>query len=220
MIRISMMAVAVMCLSVSCAAHKGSSSFEMAQTNNTTTMATPKIKSNEDLKAQAEAAEAKARDAKQKVQEQARLEAQRAQEQADNAKRIAEQAAQEEAEKIRQEAESKAKEVQTSVEEKLDKVEDKTITVREESAKVIESKGTKSEGNYHIIIGTFKSLANARNVSSSAVANGFLPSIMENDEGLYRVSIYTGNESIVRKKLIEIRSKFPEYAGVWIMKIK
>ncbi len=219
MIRISMLAVVVAFVFASCATHRGSSSFETAQVSQKEKVATPKIKSNEQLKAQAEAAEMAANEAKQKAQEQARQATIKAQEQAEAAKKIAAKALQEEAAQVRAQATEKAQEVKNTVEEKVEAVVDKTITEREEKAKVVESKGT-NEGNYHIIIGTFKSLANARNVSSVAVTNGFLPSIMENDEGLYRVSIYTGNESNVRKKLVEIRNKFPEYAGVWIMKIK
>lgn len=214
--RLTILAVVVVFMSVSCAAHKGSSSFESAQASSASTAVTPKVKSNEQLKALAQAAKEEAQETKQKAQEQARQAAQKAQEQADAAKRLAEKVAQEEAAKVR----ASAQEAETAVQQKIDEAVDKTITVKEESAKVVESKSPQSDGNYHIIIGTFKSLTNARNVSSTAVANGFLPSIMENDEGLYRVSIYTGNEANVRKKLIEIRSKFPEYAGVWIMKLK
>jgi cell division septation protein DedD len=220
--RLSMLVATVALLTVSCVAHKGSTSFESSQTSQSS-VAQPKVKSNEQLKAQAEAAEAAAREAKERAQEQARQAAQKAQEAADAQKRLAEKTAQEEAEKLRKEAEAKASELADKagkVNEAVKEAVDKSIVVREESAKVIETKSTSVDGNYHIIIGTFKSLVNARNVSSTAVANGFLPSIMENDEGLYRVSVYTGSEANVRKKLIEIKSKFPEYVGVWIMKLK
>ena len=90
--RLSMLVATVALLTVSCVAHKGSTSFESSQTSQSS-VAQPKVKSNEQLKAQAEAAEAAAREAKERAQEQARQAAQKVQEAADAQKRLAEKTA-------------------------------------------------------------------------------------------------------------------------------
>lgn len=200
-----------MSICVACATQKGSSSLGVS---NTSTSATPRIKSDELLKAQAQAAEDAAIKAKQQAETQAKQQAEVFSKNLTIQKEATKKKTYEEAVKIQQSANEK-------VESTIDAIEDKTITVREESVKIIETQGEEATGKYHIIIGTFKVLENAHTTSEQALTNGFNPSIMENEEGLYRVSIYSCDlEKTARRKISEIRTKYPEYVGVWLLIVK
>ena len=102
---------------------------------------------------------------------------------------------------------------------------DKPITVKGENF-TIRQIGDQSvsqsgkEGDYYVIIGSFKKLNNAQAACDVSVRQGFLPSIMENDKGLYRVSVYNGTEKSARRKVAEIRNKYAEYADVWLLIMK
>ena len=102
---------------------------------------------------------------------------------------------------------------------------DKPITVKGENF-TIRQIGDQSvsqsgkEGDSYVIIGSFKKLNNAQAACDVSVRQGFLPSIMENDEGLYRVSVYNGTEKSARRKVAEIRNKYAEYADVWLLIMK
>ncbi len=93
-----------------------------------------------------------------------------------------------------------------------------SIVVREEAVKIVEKRG-ESTGTYHIIIGSFKVLENAQKLCHEVVEEGYLPSIMENDEGLYRVAIYTGDEEAARRKLTELKDE-NKYEGIWLLREK
>lgn len=62
---------------------------------------------------------------------------------------------------------------------------------------------------------------NANVLCDKAVEQGYLPSVMENADGLYRVSIYTvDDENTARAKVVDILKAHPEYTGMWLLKIK
>lgn len=197
-------------LCLSCATQKGSSSFDANASKHTNN--TPRIKSDEQLKAQAIAAEEAANKAKQQAEADAKALIEQANRQVTEEANNLKKKTSEEANKIQQSAKQTIDNVQTTI-------EDKTITIREESVKIIETEGDAEViGKYHIIIGTFKSLENARNLVKQALSNGFNGSIMENDEGLYRVSIFSCElDKTARNKITEIRSRYPEYIGVWLL---
>ena len=135
---------------VSCASHKGSSS--LGKTNNTTQQ-TPKVKSEEQLKAEREAAELAA----------------------EKKRREAEAAAQ----RAKADAEAKAAEVNAAAQKVLDDAKAKAeeeearlaaeAKAREEKVTVVETK-SEVDGRFYVIIGSFKRLENAR-AASEAVAN-------------------------------------------------
>ncbi|MCQ2237276.1 MAG: SPOR domain-containing protein [Bacteroidales bacterium] len=174
-------------------------------------LAEAKKKAEEDAaRAKAEAEEL----AKKANEEAARLKAEadkRAKEEAAKAKAEAEalaKKASEEAARLKAEAEKKAKESVVKV------------TVREEKATLVESKAANA-GQYHVIVGSFKSLDNARKAADTAISQGYLPSVMENAEGMYRVSLFTSDEEdVARQKLVNILEKHPEYVGIWLLKVK
>ncbi len=192
--------LAAMC--VSCASHKGSSSLD--STTSKPSSSKPVIKSDEQLAAEAEAAELaaeKARRAAEAAAQQAAAEAQAKAAEAEAAaqKALAEAQAKAAAEEARLAAEAKA---------------------REEKVRVVETKST-TNGKYHVIIGSYKSLANARAASETAINQGYTPSIMENEEGLYRVAVFNAaTESVARTRLAQIKMKYATYSDAWLLIVK
>ncbi len=112
-------------------------------------------------------------------------------------------------------AKSKAEATVDSIETAVN--QESSVVVKEEKVTIVESSATEQSGKYHIIIGSFKQLENARNLSSEAVKEGFLPSIMENEDGLYRVAVFTGDEQSARNKLAEMRETNKQYVGMWLL---
>ncbi len=112
------------------------------------------------------------------------------------------------AQKAKEEAEAKA---QAALEE--------AISVKEEKVKVVESNDAIDDANrYHVIIGSFKKLENARSLCQDAISKNFLPSIMENEEGMYRVAICSFSaEQTARKRIAALRTQYKEYVGMWLL---
>ncbi|MBP5365429.1 MAG: SPOR domain-containing protein [Bacteroidales bacterium] len=201
---------------IGCATHRGSSSLGPV---NGSSSATPRIKSDEQLKAQADAATNAAKQLSEQAKSQAQSAVDAAKQRAKDDADAAKKKVTEEARQIQQNAENKANEAKQKAEDVADAALDATITVKEEAVKIIETTGTEEVvGNYHIIIGSFKVLANAQTLSEQALKNEFSPSILENEEGMYRVSIFTCElEKTARRKIAEIRSRYPEYVGTWLL---
>lgn len=150
----------------------------------------------------------KAAAAREKAEEEAKIRA----EKVAQAKEAAEVKAKEEAAKIKEQVAQEAENVQQKVAA--------SVAVREEAATVLSSKSSTS-GQYHVIVGSFKSMDNANVLCDKAVEQGYLPSVMENADGLYRVSIYTvDDENTARAKVVDILKAHPEYTGMWLLKIK
>lgn len=174
---------------ISCGcSHKGSSSIS-SRKHTTTSRQTPKVRTS-DTDSEADRA------AKLKAEQEAEL---KAKEQAEAAKLAAQ--------KAKEQAEALAKEQA-----------EKVVTM-EEKIKVVESKAEVDETHrYHIIIGSFKQIQNARQLCEDAISKDFLPSIMENEEGMYRVGIYSSiTEKTARAKIVELRKSHPEYVGIWLL---
>ncbi|MBN2743582.1 sporulation related protein [Breznakibacter xylanolyticus] len=96
----------------------------------------------------------------------------------------------------------------------------KAVVVREEKVKVVENTTTdQAIYNYYCIIGSFRILDNARNFTQQLKSEGFQPVILENENGLYRISVSGSNqEDAVRAKIADIRGQYPQYADVWLLK--
>lgn len=207
---ISVATLAVLC--VACGSHRGSSSLGSSSNTTTvkTTSSTPKVKSDEQLAADKAAAEQKAKEAK--------------------------AAAEAAAQKLKEEAEAKAKEAEAAAQKALAEAKAKAAEeeaklaaaarMREEQVKVVEivksatasNKESASDGKYHVVIGSFGKIENARNLAQTAMEQGYTPSIMENADGMYRVSVLNANtESVARTRLAQIKMKHPEYADAWLL---
>lgn len=188
-------AICLGALCVSCASRKGSSTLGETKSQTTSVSRSPRVKSDADL-AQAKQ-DAAAATAAAKAKADAELKA---------------------TQKEINEAAAKAKAQTVKAHKEADRIVQESIKVREETVKVIQRADNKNTGKYHIIIGSFKVLENARTACNDAVKKNFLPSIMENEDGLYRVSIFTSDlEQTARNKVKELLEKHPEYVGVWLL---
>lgn len=207
LISVAVMAVAIVCGGCS---RKGSSSISSGHKNSTSRV-TPKVRSEHDAEAERQDALKAAQDAEAKAKAaaaEAAAVAQKAKEDAEAKAKAAAAEAAAAAQKAKEEAEAKAKAAAEAA-----------VVVKEEKVKIIESNAeTDDSHRYHIIIGSFKQLPNARQQCQDAISKNFLPSIMENEEGMYRVAVYSsGTESAARKKISELRKKYKEYIGMWLL---
>ena len=91
------------------------------------------------------------------------------------------------------------------------------ITVRTESVKPVDQPD-KTMFRYYVIIGSFRSLENARQYRTDMVKKGFTPEILENENGLYRISVGGyDEENAARAKIAGIRTAYDEHKDVWLL---
>ena len=204
----------------SCSSHKGTSSLSSSH-KTTSSQKKPLIRTQQSssstearLKAEKDA-EAKARAAAEEAERQRIAAQQKAQQENEEASRAARQEVEAAAAKAKAEAAAKAKAEAAAREAEAAR----NVIVKEEKVKIVETQAPEGyNGKFHIIIGSFKVLENARQLCQDAIKNEFLPSIMENEDGLYRVSVYScGVEKTARDRIAEIRKQYPEYVGVWLL---
>ncbi|MCW3788314.1 SPOR domain-containing protein [Plebeiibacterium sediminum] len=94
--------------------------------------------------------------------------------------------------------------------------ETKDIVVKEEKVKVIEEEDKSFK--YYVIIGSFKVLSNAKTYKSTLIEEGFTPVILENENGLYRVSVAAYNDEMdARNKVGMIRNQYEKYNDTWLL---
>ncbi|MBS2210803.1 SPOR domain-containing protein [Carboxylicivirga mesophila] len=91
------------------------------------------------------------------------------------------------------------------------------IVVKEEKVKVVDEPETEVF-KYYVIIGSFRVLENAQSYKKQLSGEGFLPVLLENENGLYRVSVSAYNEEMpARERISAIRSKYDKYDDVWLL---
>ncbi|WP_430809283.1 MULTISPECIES: SPOR domain-containing protein [unclassified Carboxylicivirga] len=91
------------------------------------------------------------------------------------------------------------------------------IVVKEEKVRVIDEQD-ETVFKYYVIIGSFRVLENAQNYKRQLIDEGFLPVLLENENGLYRVSVSAyNNEEPAREKINSIRNKYKKYNDVWLL---
>ena len=91
------------------------------------------------------------------------------------------------------------------------------ITVRTESVKPVDISERTLYG-FYVIIGSFRSIDNARQYSGELVSEGFASVILENENGLFRISAGGYNEeNAARAKIAEIRTKYENHGDVWLL---
>jgi len=102
-------------------------------------------------------------------------------------------------------------------EEAKPKVEEqKKIVVKEEKVKILDVEN--EQFKYYVIIGSFRVLENAKKYKQELINEGFTPVLMENENGLYRVSVAAYHaEAEARQKIASIRSKYPKHSDVWLL---
>lgn len=91
------------------------------------------------------------------------------------------------------------------------------VVVKEEKVKVVDEPEAEVF-KYYVIIGSFRVLENAQTYKQELRTEGFMPVILENENGLYRVSVSAYNgEMPTRDKIGDIREKFEKYSDVWLL---
>ncbi|MEG0795199.1 MAG: SPOR domain-containing protein [Odoribacter sp.] len=100
-----------------------------------------------------------------------------------------------------------------------------TLTVVNESHSVKQEKVTLVEGaslmRYCVIVGSFKYEQNAVKLKNQLQRDGFgNTSVMQNSEGMYRVSILC-DEALpdALEDLKIIRERFPQYRDAWLLRV-
>ena len=95
----------------------------------------------------------------------------------------------------------------------------KEVKVVEEKVKVIDADDVVF--GYYVIIGSFKVVENARKFRGEVLKEGFSAVILENESGLYRVSVGSFNEEqAARNKISQIRKNYEKYSDVWLLNRK
>ena len=91
------------------------------------------------------------------------------------------------------------------------------ITVRSESVKPVDPSERTMYG-FYVIIGSFRNLDNARQYQADMEKKDFTPVILENENGLYRISVGGyDEESAARAKIAGIRASYEEHRDVWLL---
>ncbi len=100
--------------------------------------------------------------------------------------------------------------------EKTRKPED-TITVRQE--KLVETPETPvPKQKYFVIIGSFRYPENVKKYMQQIRDEGFLPFILRNEEGLYRVAVFSYDDEMrAREKVHAIWKTFPRHGDTWLL---
>lgn len=107
----------------------------------------------------------------------------------------------------------------TSTSTSSSKKESANVIVREEHITVVQEPGVAVEpGKYYVIIGSFKSIDNAKKYKSQLIIDGFNPTLLQNDNGLYRVAVGVFMvETPARDKISSIRAQYAKYSDVWLL---
>ena len=91
------------------------------------------------------------------------------------------------------------------------------ITVRTESVKPIDP-SEKAIYGYYVIIGSFRNIAGARQYSTEMADKGFTTVILENESGLYRISVGGyDEENVARSRIAGIRAAYEDHSDVWLL---
>ena len=92
--------------------------------------------------------------------------------------------------------------------------------IQEKEEVIIEEPGEEvSVNKYYVIIGSFNIKENAMQHQEDIAQSGFLSELLQNQEGLYRVSVLgTNDEQAARKEILRIRENYPEYEDTWLLK--
>ena len=96
-------------------------------------------------------------------------------------------------------------------------VSEKAITVLTEAVKPVDETD-RTLYRYYVIIGSFRNIAGARQEKADLEKKGFSPAILENENGLYRISAGGYNdENAARAKIAGIRAAYEEHGDVWLL---
>ena len=92
------------------------------------------------------------------------------------------------------------------------------LVIREEKVRVVEQKEPETVYKYYVILGSFKVIENARKFKDDIIKEKFIPVILENENGLYRVSVNAFNDEMqARERISQIRKQYEKYNDVWLL---
>lgn len=98
---------------------------------------------------------------------------------------------------------------------------DNTQSVNSKEERVTAANGeAKDYGSkkFYIILGSFGVYENAQKFKKQLMAEDFFPGILVNEAGLYRVSVNSfDDEGAARRRVGELRQKFPQYNDLWLL---
>lgn len=98
-------------------------------------------------------------------------------------------------------------------------IEEPIIVMEENVSSVDKNVLLHIEENYFVIMGSFKILANAKRFQNELMKKGFTSQLLQNDQGLYRVSVNSFNDiEEARSKVFSIRKNYPEHHDVWLLR--
>jgi len=97
--------------------------------------------------------------------------------------------------------------------------EQEEIVVREEKVRSVDvEEDEENIFRYYVIIGSFRFYDNATTYKEELTEEGFVPVILENENGLYRVSVAAyDDEKPARNNIASIRRNYPQYSDVWLL---
>ena len=97
--------------------------------------------------------------------------------------------------------------------------QEEEIVVREEKVRSVDIEETEENiFRYYVIIGSFRFYDNATAYKKDLIEEGFVPVILENENGLYRVSVAAyDEEDPARDNIASIRKNYPQYSDVWLL---
>lgn len=100
-----------------------------------------------------------------------------------------------------------------------DSVKPEDLPIIEIKEKLVESKSIRIDPHaYFVIIGSFRSLNNAKNYQELIGQEGFTSVLLQNEAGLYRVAVKSTDDiSIARIEIQRIRTNFKNYADTWLL---
>ncbi len=113
--------------------------------------------------------------------------------------------------------------VSTVVVEKKELSESESpIIMRSENISVASGEDeSQDDFGFYVIIGSFSNNDNAKKLKDQLLNKGFSPVVMQNENGMFRVSVkQTNDEAEARAMITEIRSNLPEHKDVWLLKKK
>jgi cell division protein FtsN len=102
----------------------------------------------------------------------------------------------------------------------IDNTAEKPIIIKEEVVVAVENyPQIKPNEIYFVILGSFRVLNNAKNFQKQIGKDGFNSQLLQNEQGLYRVSVSTfTDEGEARNMVYSIRKKFAIYSDVWLLR--
>lgn len=91
--------------------------------------------------------------------------------------------------------------------------------IREVEEKLVtENQQAPDPHSYFVIIGSFRSLDNAKEHQAQVSRAGFKPILLKNEAGLYRVSVMaTDDADAARSEVRRIWAGFPSYSDTWLL---